>query len=138
MDVSPIAANLYQGTLAGGLSVQAAATPVVAVKQNLSGISMGPLLKDAANFDSLEGKGNLSVDVSGQGNTVTAIKMPEGVASQDVQAAVREEFDIELAIGQGGLTSKLIRVGHLGWVSDKDISEVMTALKTVMPRFWKS
>ena len=71
-------------------------------------------------------------------NTVTAIKMPEGVASQDVQAAVREEFDIELAIGQGGLTSKLIRVGHLGWVSDKDISEVMTALKTVMPRFWKS
>ena len=50
----------------------------------------------------------------------------------------REEFDIELAIGQGGLTSKLIRVGHLGWVSDKDISEVMTALKTVMPRFWKS
>lgn len=74
VDVSPIAANLYQGSLAGGLSVQAAATPVVSVKQNLSGISMGPLLKDAANFDSLEGKGNLSVDVSGQGNTVTAIK----------------------------------------------------------------
>lgn len=74
VDVSPIAANLYQGTLAGGLSVQAAATPVVAVKQNLAGINVGPLLKDAANFDSLEGKGNLSLDVSGQGNTVTAIK----------------------------------------------------------------
>ena len=31
-------------------------------------------MKDAANFDSLEGKGNLSLDVSGQGNTVSAIK----------------------------------------------------------------
>ena len=70
-------------------------------------------------------------------NTVTAIKMPEGVSSVDVQKAVREEFDIELAIGQGPLTSKLIRVGHLGWVSDQDIAEVATALKTVMPRFWK-
>jgi len=74
VDVSPIAANLYQGTLAGALSVQAAATPVIGIKQNLTGINVGPLLKDAANFDSLEGKGNLSLDVSGQGQTVTAIK----------------------------------------------------------------
>lgn len=74
LDVSPIAANLYQGSLAGALSVQAAATPVIAVKQNLTGINVGPLLKDAANFDTLEGKGNVSVDVSGQGNTVSAIK----------------------------------------------------------------
>jgi AsmA protein len=74
VDVSPIAANLYQGSLAGALSVQAAATPVIAIKQNLTGINIGPLLKDAANFDSLAGKGNLSLDVSGQGQTVTAIK----------------------------------------------------------------
>ena len=74
VDVSPIAANLYQGSLAGALSVQAAATPVIGIKQSLTGINVGPLLKDAANFDSLEGKGNLSLDVSGQGNTMSAIK----------------------------------------------------------------
>ena len=74
VDVSPIAANLYQGSLAGAVSVQAAATPVITVKQNLTGINVGPLLKDAANFDSLEGKGNVTLDVSGQGNTVSAIK----------------------------------------------------------------
>jgi AsmA protein len=74
VDVSPIAANLYQGTLAGALSLQATATPVITVKQTLTGITVGPLLKDAANFDTLEGKGNLSLDVSGQGATVTAIK----------------------------------------------------------------
>ena len=42
------------------------ATPVIALKQNLTGINVGPLLKDAANFDTL--------DVSGQGNTMSAIK----------------------------------------------------------------
>ena len=74
VDISPIAANLYQGSLAGALSVQAAATPVIAVRQNLTGVSVGQLLKDAANFDTLEGKGNVSLDVSGQGGTVSAIK----------------------------------------------------------------
>lgn len=70
-------------------------------------------------------------------NSVTAVKMPEGVNSVDVQKAVREEFDIELAIGQGPLTQKIIRVGHLGWVSDQDIADVAAALKAVMPRFTK-
>ena len=74
LDVNPMAASLYQGSLNGAASVQAAATPVIAVKQTLSGINVGPLLKDAANFESLEGKGNVSVDVTGQGNTVSAIK----------------------------------------------------------------
>lgn len=74
VDVSPIAANLYQGSLAGAMSVQSAAIPVITVKQNLTGINVGPLLKDAANFDSLEGKGNIALDVSGQGSTVSAIK----------------------------------------------------------------
>ncbi|MFH1045188.1 MAG: AsmA-like C-terminal region-containing protein, partial [Pseudomonadota bacterium] len=74
LDVSPIAAILYQGSLAGALSVQAAAIPVITVKQNLTGVNVGTLLKDAANFDSLEGKGNLTLDVSGQGQTMSSIK----------------------------------------------------------------
>ncbi len=73
-DVSPVAANLYQGTLNGAVSLQAGATPVISIKQNLSGVSVGPLLKDAANFETLDGKGNISIDVTGQGNTVSALK----------------------------------------------------------------
>ena len=74
LDVSPMSANLYQGSLKGALSVQAAASPLIAIRQNLAGISVGPLLRDAADFDMLEGRGNVSVDVSGQGNTVSALK----------------------------------------------------------------
>lgn len=74
LEVSPIAANLYQGSLAGALSVQAAAAPVIGVTQKLTGIDVGMLLKDAANFDSLEGRGNLTLDVSAQGKTMPALK----------------------------------------------------------------
>ncbi|HUO43825.1 MAG TPA: AsmA family protein [Burkholderiales bacterium] len=74
LDVNPLTANLYQGALSGALSVNATAAPAIAVKQTLTGINIGPLLKDAANFDTLEGKGNVSLDVAGQGATVSAIR----------------------------------------------------------------
>jgi AsmA protein len=75
VDVSPLAANLYQGSMSGALAINAAqATPTFAVKQNLSGISIGPLLKDLADQDMLEGRGNVTLDVTAQGNTVTALK----------------------------------------------------------------
>ena len=74
VDVNPIAANLYQGSLAGALTINAAATPSFAVKQKLSGVDVGPLVKDLADNDMLEGKGNVSVDLTAQGNTVSALK----------------------------------------------------------------
>ena len=75
VDVSPLAANLYQGTLNGALAINTApATPTFAVKQNLNGISIGPLLRDLADKDMLEGRGNVALNVTAQGNTVTALK----------------------------------------------------------------
>jgi AsmA protein len=74
LDVHPLTASLYQGTMNGSMSLVAAAAPQIAVKQNLAGISIGPLLKDAIDKDLLEGKGSVTLDVSGQGATVSAIK----------------------------------------------------------------
>jgi len=74
LDVNPINASLYQGSLSGALSVQAAATPIIGMKQTLSSVNLGPLLKDAADFDTLEGRGNVSLNVSGQGGTVSALR----------------------------------------------------------------
>jgi AsmA protein len=75
IDVSPLAANLYQGNMSGALAINAAqATPTFAVKQNLNGVSIGPLLRDLADQNMLEGRGNVMLDVTTQGNTVTALK----------------------------------------------------------------
>ncbi|MGC2519550.1 MAG: AsmA family protein [Burkholderiales bacterium] len=85
LDLNPLTASLYQGAMNGSMSLVAAATPQIAVKQNLAGISIGPLLKDAVDKDTLEGKGSVTLDVSGQGATVSAIKKAlNGSASLDL------------------------------------------------------
>jgi AsmA protein len=75
IDVNPLAATLYQGTLQGAASVNAApALPAIALKANLAGIQIAPLLKDLANNETLEGRGTVVLDVTTQGNTVSALK----------------------------------------------------------------
>jgi AsmA protein len=72
--LSPFSADLYQGSMAGSLKVDARATPSIAFKQQMKGIAIGPLLQDAINNDMLDGKGALNVDVSTSGNSVFALK----------------------------------------------------------------
>ena len=74
MNVAPLSANLYQGSMKGSLSVNAQATPSIAINQNLNGINIAALSKDAADFDTLEGKGNVGMNLTMQGNTVGAMK----------------------------------------------------------------
>lgn len=74
IDLNPIAAELYEGTVTGSLGLTATTTPRLTVKQALSGIRIGPLLKDATGKATLEGRGNVVLDVNTQGTTVTALK----------------------------------------------------------------
>ncbi|RPI45741.1 MAG: AsmA family protein [Betaproteobacteria bacterium] len=74
LDIAPMSAQLYQGTLAGSLSAQAADNPVFAVRQTLNGVAIGPLLRDAAQIDTLEGKGTVQADLTTRGATVQALK----------------------------------------------------------------
>jgi len=73
--ISPLSTNLYQGSMKGSLKVNAQTTPHISINQKLSGINIAaPLLKDAANFDILEGKGNVTLNLNTQGNTISAFK----------------------------------------------------------------
>ena len=75
VNISPLSANLYQGSMNGSIAVNAAtASPSFTVKQNLSGVDVGMLLKDALEMDIIEGKGMTTVNLVTQGNTVTALK----------------------------------------------------------------
>ena len=88
LEVNPLSANLYGGTLAGTATVTAAGAGVAdspnrfALRQMLGGVNIGPLLRDLADKDVLEGKGNVTVDVQAMGATVGAVKRGlEGTAS---------------------------------------------------------
>ena len=72
--LSPFSANLYQGNMSGMLKVDARTTPNIAFKQSMNAVSIGPLMVDAINNDMLEGKGTVNIDITTQGNSVTALK----------------------------------------------------------------
>ena len=72
-EVGPHSANLYEGSLSGNLMLDGNANRV-ALKETLSNIAVGPLLRDFAQKDRLEGKGNVALDVDAAGKTVNALK----------------------------------------------------------------
>ena len=73
VNVSPLSANLYQGSTDGKIIVNAN-TYSFAINQKLKGVEVEPLLKDASELEIAEGKGNILLDLSTQGKTVSALK----------------------------------------------------------------
>jgi AsmA protein len=76
-ELSPHTADLYEGSLSGAISLQASGNRVT-LKENLSKVAVGPLLKDFTDKDLLEGRGNIALDVSSSGGTVETIKKALG------------------------------------------------------------
>lgn len=75
LTTKPMAAKLYQGRLKGEAILDARKKePVIKVKQSLSGIQVGPLLGDMAEFDKLTGRGDVSLDLSMRGLDPNVIK----------------------------------------------------------------
>jgi len=73
LEMSPHSAKLYQGSVAGALTADANGNRFT-LKENLTGVAIGPLLRDLADKDMLEGRGNLSLDLGASGNSVGALK----------------------------------------------------------------
>ncbi|HEU5282850.1 MAG TPA: AsmA family protein, partial [Burkholderiales bacterium] len=73
LDVDPLSANLYQGSAKGAIAVDANGNRF-AVNQSLTGVAIGPLLRDAAQKDILEGKGSVALNVTTRGATVSELK----------------------------------------------------------------
>lgn len=71
--LAPMTAQLYGGSLDASARVDANGNHY-AFAPRLANIQVGPLLHDAAKLDKLEGRGNVTLDVTGTGSTVTAIK----------------------------------------------------------------
>jgi aspartate aminotransferase-like enzyme len=76
----------------------------------------------------------LAADERYASNTVTAVRVPEGVDDRVLRRLLEDEYGVELAGGQGELQGKVFRIGHLGWVTEQDIRQVLDALAQALPR----
>lgn len=63
---------------------------------------------------------------------ITAVGVPEGIAADDLRAIVQKSFDITLASGQDHMKNKLFRVGHLGFVNERDILCAIASLEVAL------
>lgn len=57
---------------------------------------------------------------------------PEGIESDKIRSLMNKRFDIDLAGGQDHLKNKIFRIGHLGFVSDRDILSCIASLEVVL------
>lgn len=62
---------------------------------------------------------------------ITAVA-PVGVEAEQIRSIMRKRFDIALAGGQDHIKGKIFRVGHLGFVSDRDILTAVGALEATL------
>jgi len=63
--------------------------------------------------------------------SVTAIKT-EGMDAEQFRKTIKDKFDILLAGGQDHLKGKIFRVGHLGYVNDRDITTIISAISNTL------
>lgn len=71
---------------------------------------------------------DLFADSACASSTLTAVRMPGGKGAKDLVQRVSERYDISVAAGQGDLSDKIIRVGHMGWFEQEDIARAVDAV----------
>ncbi|HJX02181.1 MAG TPA: hypothetical protein VJ348_03260, partial [Candidatus Humimicrobiaceae bacterium] len=67
-----------------------------------------------------------------RGFSVTSIMVPEGIDAKTLTKTMRVKYGVTIAGGQGKLTGKIIRIGHLGYVGMFDIIVALSALEMTL------
>ncbi len=74
---------------------------------------------------------NLFADEEHLSPAVTAIAT-DGIDAEEFRKKIKNKFDILLAGGQDHLKGEIFRVGHLGYVNDRDIISVISAISNTL------
>ena len=65
---------------------------------------------------------------------ITAIYPPDRILVSDIRTAYKNNWDITVANGQDTLKDKIFRIGHLGFVSDRDIEMTLAVTKKILEK----
>ena len=73
----------------------------------------------------------------GYGSPAITAVQPENIDAESIRKNIKNNFDIVLAGGQDHLKGKIFRIGHLGFVNDRDIVSVISALESTLDKMGK-
>jgi aspartate aminotransferase-like enzyme len=68
----------------------------------------------------------------GHGSPAITAVAPEGIDAEQLRKEVRSRYDILLAGGQDHLKGKVFRIGHLGFVCDRDVLTAVAAIEATL------
>jgi aspartate aminotransferase-like enzyme len=68
----------------------------------------------------------------GHGSPAITAVAPTTVDAEQIRSVMKKKFDIVLAGGQDDLKGKIFRIGHLGFVCDRDILTALAALEATI------
>jgi len=74
----------------------------------------------------------LMKDENKRGFSVTSIIVPDGIDAKELTKTMRVKYGVTIAGGQGKLSGKIIRIGHLGYFGMFDIIIVISALEMTL------
>ena len=62
-------------------------------------------------------------------NTLTSIRLPEGIDGKALINLMRDTYGITYAGGQSQLSGKIVRIAHLGWMNENDVIVAISAFE---------
>ena len=65
-------------------------------------------------------------------NTVTSALPPQGLDVNALRKLLNEKYGVVIAGGQGKMTGKMVRVGHLGAVGEGDVVQVLWSIEQAL------
>ncbi|MGC8539990.1 MAG: pyridoxal-phosphate-dependent aminotransferase family protein [Phycisphaerae bacterium] len=74
----------------------------------------------------------LKVFSSDPSDSVTGIHYPAGFDDKTFRSALRKQFNMNVAAGQGSMEGKIFRISHMGYVDAFDTLGVISALEVVL------
>lgn len=69
-----------------------------------------------------------AADESRASNAVTSIRRPEGIATADLRKVMRDRYGVVISGGQGKIKDEIFRIGHLGFVGEKEVLATLACL----------
>lgn len=74
-------------------------------------------------------------ELSNYSNTVTAIRMPDGITDKELRGTLQREYGIAISGGQEHLKGKIFRIGNMGNVSKRHVIATLAAVQDVLMRY---
>ncbi|HYE08660.1 MAG TPA: alanine--glyoxylate aminotransferase family protein [Patescibacteria group bacterium] len=72
--------------------------------------------------------------LTNRSHSLTVLKVPEGISSEQIVTMAKEYYGIQIAGGLGKYKDTTIRIGHMGYIREREALLIIAALEDIMHR----